>query len=393
MRGAISRKLGVLTFSTGVLGGGSLVMVGLQPALQASGFSVAEAAALVTAFSLSFALAAPLGQVLIGHLPRRSVIIAGLCLLALGCLLCAGLDDHRGVFLARLLSGVGAGLCSPMSSALAAGLVPERERGLALARVFSGVTLANVLAAPLAVTVAAQGGWRLAMAGLGALALLAAMLVAVLIPDAERGRRLSPAALAEVLGHRPSLLALLGNVAQVSAIFASFTLVAPLMMQRWGCDAASVSAALLGFGLAGMLGNLWVRRLALRHSALRLGDAASLAFLLAFALLGGARVLWPLGALALLTWALAQDVFYPSQQRRMVELQPTHMGLALALNSSALFLGMSAGSALGGLLAKALGLWAVPWMSLGLVGVAQTLSAASRRQAARAAAPQAAPAD
>ncbi|EPO6706483.1 hypothetical protein ACO0TC_15070 [Pseudomonas aeruginosa] len=77
----------------------------------------------------------------------------------------------------------------------------------------------------------------------------------------------------------------------------------------------------------------------------------------------------------------------------MVELQPTHMGLALALNSSALFLGMSAGSALGGQLAKALGLWAVPWMSLGLVGVALALSAVSRRRGTCATASQAVRAD
>ncbi|KAF1072127.1 MAG: Purine efflux pump PbuE [Pseudomonas citronellolis] len=371
-------RLGALTFSTGILGSGSLLLVGLQPALLDSGYSVAQAAALVTAFSLSFAIAAPLGQILIGHLSRRAVILAGLCLLALGCALAAGLQDYRAIFLARLLSGIGAGLCSPMTSALAASLVPEHERGHALARVFSGVTLSSVIAAPLGVVVAAVGGWRLALALLGVLALLAALLVARRVPEGARGRRLTPQALVALLADGPSLLALLGNVAQVSAIFASFTLLAPLMMQRWGSDAAQVSAALLGFGLAGLAGNHWVRRLARQHPALRLTDAAALVFLAAFAVLAEARALWPLGALALLAWALAQDVYYPSQQRRMVELQPAHMGLALALNSSALFLGMSIGSALGGRLAQALGVAVVPWLSAGLVLLGLAFSGLSR---------------
>ena len=54
------------------LGTGSLAVIGLLPSMAADlATSPAAIANLLTVFALTFALAAPLSQVMLGHLPRR----------------------------------------------------------------------------------------------------------------------------------------------------------------------------------------------------------------------------------------------------------------------------------------------------------------------------------
>ena len=66
------------------LGTGSLAVIALVPPMAADlGTSPAAIANLLTAFALTFALAAPLSQVLLGHLPRRTLLLGGLVVMSL----------------------------------------------------------------------------------------------------------------------------------------------------------------------------------------------------------------------------------------------------------------------------------------------------------------------
>ncbi len=113
-------------------------------------------------------------------------------------------------------------------------------------------------------------------------------------------------------------------------------------------SADDITLALTVLGVAGVLGNLLVTRLALRVSAERLlliGIG-----LLALDLLGLAAMPRLFGGLllALVIWALATDIVWPSQQRRIVELMPEQRGIALALTASFMFAGIGTGSAVAG---------------------------------------------
>ena len=68
----------------------------------------------------------------------------------------------------------------------------------------------------------------------------------------------------------------------------------------------------------------------------------------------------------LVAWAIANDVFMPSQQRRLAELAPEARGLVLALNASALYLGMAGGSLLAGAVSVRAGFALPPLVSAGL---------------------------
>ena len=66
------------------LGMGSLAVIALVPPMAADlGTSPAAIANLLTVFALTFAFAAPLSQVLLGQLPRRTLLLGGLVVMSL----------------------------------------------------------------------------------------------------------------------------------------------------------------------------------------------------------------------------------------------------------------------------------------------------------------------
>jgi DHA1 family inner membrane transport protein len=74
---------------------GSLSVVGLLGPMS-EGLSVSKSAIayLVTAFALTYAVAAPLLQMLAGHLDRRTLILTGLCAIAIGTLINAAAPSY-----------------------------------------------------------------------------------------------------------------------------------------------------------------------------------------------------------------------------------------------------------------------------------------------------------
>lgn len=133
-----------------------------------------------------------------------------------------------------------------------------------------------------------------------------------------------------------------------------------------------LSIALLILGVAGVAGNLVVTRAA-RHFTSEKMLVCAIALLaadLVFMQIMPLQIGWLFAALVI--WALATDITWPSQQRRMVELAPKTRGVALALTSSSVYLGIGAGSAVAGEVYPLFGFTGLLWSSLTLLTLAAT---------------------
>jgi DHA1 family inner membrane transport protein len=169
-------------------------------------------------------------------------------------------------------------------------------------------------------------------------------------------------------------------VCQMAGLFTTITLINPLLRDRFGADTAETSLALMVLGLSGLAGNYLARWLADLWSADRLVALSLGGLTVMFLALAGAPArLWAVLVLLVL-WALANDLFMPSQQRRMVELAPDVRGLALALNASALYVGMAAGSFTAGAVYPLAGVGVLPLVSAGFMAMGLALLAATRRR-------------
>ncbi len=336
--------VGAFTISTE-----GFVIASLLPDIAAdAGISMPLAGCLITAFALAYALGAPLLATLTGDWDRRRVILATMAAFVLGNAIAALSSSFAVLLVARIVMALAAGLFAATAQATAVSLVDEHHRARAIAVVVGGTTVAVAVGAPLGALLAAIAGWRgtfFAIAGLGA---LAGLILAWRLPLRAR------LAAAMTPGVRPVLLTTL--LALVGA-FTVFSYIAPLAFSV-GLGEAALPAILLGFGIGAVIGNILGGQAADRFGATRTvlwSQLASTLFLLAFsgvpALLPD-RLAGPVLVALTVPWGIVGWAFPPAQASRIVKLAPQAASLVLALNASALYLGIAIGAAMGGLILR-----------------------------------------
>jgi DHA1 family purine ribonucleoside efflux pump-like MFS transporter len=303
----------------------------------------------MTATALVAAAAAPLVIIGARSMDRRLVLFGLTALLVLSNLL-AAVATHVGVLLgARVLLGVALGGFWALAAALARRLVPPPLLPRALAIVFTGVSVATVCAAPLGALLGDLWGWRavfLSASGIGVLAL--GVQVATMPPLPATSSR-SLRSLADAL-RRPGIgLGLVTVLFVISGHFAGFTYVRPWLEQvpRLGVD--MISLTLLGFGMAGFLGNLAGGAIAERSARLAIALPALLLVAATLALLvAGAATTLSMGALA--AWGLAFGALPVAVQTWNVRMAGEDVESANALIVVAFQVAIAAGALIGGAL-------------------------------------------
>ncbi|CDG84288.1 MFS transporter [Janthinobacterium agaricidamnosum] len=365
---ATSITLRTLSFSFFATGTASLSVIGaLQEIASALAISRGAVAMLAAVFAITFAVSAPLIQVFAGHLPRRTLLLAGLATVALGAAGCALAPNYAVLIAARIVTGLGMAAVTPVGSSLASTMVPPERQGQALAIVFTGMTVASVVGVPLSSWIAHALGWRWMFGLIALLSVLSGVLLAALLKDRSPGRQVRLRDLLAVLRRRDLSSALAVMVLGLGGLFTSYTMITPILHDKFGAGPHMVSVALLVYGLAGIAGNQVARRLAMLWSAERSLTMSLLMMSVAFVVLAVTPGWLAVALATLVLWALAVDIFLPAQQRRMVELAPEWRGLVLALNSSCLFIGMALGSSSAGKIAPRWGLDSLPLVSIGLI--------------------------
>jgi predicted MFS family arabinose efflux permease len=190
------------------------------------------------------------------RIDRRLVLLAFSLLLIASNLLVALAPSLLLLLLGRVLLGLAIGGFWTMSAATVMRLVPEALVPRALSMIFSGVSAATVVAAPLGSYLGGIVGWRsvfLLATGLGLLALAVQL---VTLPRMAPSGLTRLRTLAEVL-MRPRIgLGMISVVLVFTGHFAFFTYVRPFLEIVTGVGVSGVSGILLGFGAANFLGTL-----------------------------------------------------------------------------------------------------------------------------------------
>lgn len=367
-----------------VIGTTSLSIMGVGPALTRDlAMDPAAAGWLVTAFAVTFAIAAPLTQFLFGRrFAPHVLILAGATILAISLLGTALATSFSTLVIARIASAMGGALIAPTSAALAISTVPDDRRAAVLAVVFAGFTIASVGGVPIATWLTLAIGWRGAMAGIAAGALLFLVLAILWLPreTAATDAQENPGPATRRLAG-PAIL-LLGTLGMLATQFVVYALMGEFLGQQFHVSETGLPIAILLFGILGVAGNAAAGALSEQIRADRL-VWFSFAGLAAF--LGLMTIdLGPyLGAIVLAGCAFMGTLFATPQQSRLVaRVQPQHHALALGLNSSASYLGIALGSGLASAVVARIGLSALPVTAIGmlvLTAIANVIATATNR--------------
>ena len=151
----------------------------------AATYGVDEAAAgwLISGYALSVAVGAIFLTAAVTRLNRKHVLVGLMVLFVAGNLLSA-LAPTYGVLLGgRILSALSHGAFFGIGSVVAAGLVPAHRKAGAIAMMFAGLTIANVLGVPLGTLLGQQLGWRSTFWAITVIGLVALVGMVALVPS------------------------------------------------------------------------------------------------------------------------------------------------------------------------------------------------------------------
>ncbi|AWN52641.1 MFS transporter [Methylobacterium sp. 17Sr1-1] len=369
-----SAALALLALAAASFGIGTteFVIMGLLPEMAADlGVSIPRAGLLVSGYALSVTFGSPLVAVALSRLDRRRALLVLVGLFILGNALCALAPDYRLLMLARIVTALCHGAFFGLGSVVAADLVPAHRKASAIAIMFTGLTLANVLGVPFGTALGHALGWRAtfwAVVGIGFVA--AAALLAWLPRHLahETGSLLSEM---RVLRRTQVVLAMLLSVLASASLFSVFTYVAPLLAATAGATPSAITGVLLLFGVGLTLGNVLGGRLGdwrQMPSVIGLGVALALVLL---ALVPASAALMPATALIGLWGVLAFALVAPLQLRVLTAADGAR-NLASTVNQGAFNLGNALGAWLGGV-AITVG---VPYGHLPVIGAALALAVA-----------------
>ena len=224
----------------------------------AADFKISEGAAgqTVTATAALALLSSLLVTAVIRNLDRRIVMLGFTILLLISNLIAAFALNFPMLLVGRVLLGAALGGFWTMSAALTMRLVPEASIPRALSIIFSGVSAATIFAAPVGIYLGHLFGWRavfLMAAGLSAITLIAQAATLPRMPAAGSARL---GTLVEVLKRPGVAVGMMCAMFLFIGHFAFFTYLRPFLEFTTGAGVAMISSALLGFGVANLIGTM-----------------------------------------------------------------------------------------------------------------------------------------
>ncbi|WP_433253798.1 MFS transporter [Streptosporangium sp. CA-135522] len=372
--------LALLALAIGAFGIGTteFVIAGLLPRV-ATDFSVSipTAGYLISGYALAVTVGA-LPMTLLGTRMRRKHLLLALMVVFIVGNVLSALAPGYGVMMAgRVVAAFCHGAFFGVGSVVAADLVAPDRRASAIAFMFTGLTLANVLGVPMGTFLGQSFGWRSTFWAVAALGVIGLIGIAALVPDQPRSTTARIGAELAALRNPQVWLAVATTALGFGGVFASFTYITPMMTEIAGFSEGAVSWLLVLFGVGLVIGNLLGGRFADRALMPSLYiTLAGLALVLAvFTLTARAQIpamitLFLLGAFGFATVAPLQT--------RMLDNARKAPTVASAVNIAAFNLGNALAAWLGGLvIGSGLGYTAPNWVGALLVTAALGVTAIS----------------
>lgn len=355
-----SHLLSFLSVGNFVVGMGVFVVIGIvSPIAEGLGVSKADAGIVLTVYAVAYALLSPVGAALTGSLPRRTVLVTALGLFSVGSLLSAFAPSLLLLMLSRVMVAFGAALYTPLAAGVAVAVTAPEERGRALAKVFAGMSMAQVAGVPLGAWLAYRFGWHTPFFLAAVLAALCALVLLRAIPPNLRFPSGNVRTIIGALGNLRLMVSVTFTASLMTAVYVVFTYFAPLIEVSAGSNPEVRTAYLVLFGVGAIGGNYLGGYLSDRFGALRTLVLVCIAHILMLPLFSVMPWHPLLLGLIVLVWSSFAWCFMPPQQSRLAAIAPDTVALALALNAAMIYAGIAIGSAIAAVILGEFGLGAL----------------------------------
>ncbi|WP_050478421.1 MFS transporter [Herbaspirillum rhizosphaerae] len=353
--------LAVAAFGIGTT---EFVIMGLLPDVARDlGVSAPAAGMLVSGYALGVAAGAPVLAILTAKWQRKRALVGLMCLFILGNVLCAIAPNYNFLMVARVVTAFCHAAFFGIGAVVAAELVPREKRAQAVALMFTGLTVANILGVPFGTALGHAAGWRSTFGAITLIGLAAVIMLWVCLPKkiAMQGGSIFKEFRAII--HPQVQLALLTSTLASVSMFSVLTYIAYILLDVTGFTAHQESWVLLLFGAGITVGGLIGGRLAdWRLMPVLFSMFVCIALILVQFSWSSHYQLPTL--ITMFVWGAFSFAVVPAAQIRVLDKAKDAPNLASTLNQGAFNVGNATGAWLGGLAISA----GLPLTDLPLLG-------------------------
>ncbi|MBW9115733.1 MFS transporter [Rhizobium cauense] len=252
--------LALFALAIGAFGIGltEFVVAGILPQI-ANDFAIdiPTAGLMATTYALGVFVGAPILTILGACVPRKTMLIGLAVIFTVGNVITAIAPTLPIALAGRVLTAFNHGTFFGIGSIIAASVVAKDRQASAIAFMFSGLTVANLLGVPLGTWLAQVFGWRLVFWIVAVIGLVTILSIALLVPRIEAGKAIPIKAELRAFVDPQVLLAMGITIFGPAAFFTSITYIAPMMVNNADFSDKGIAWLMVLFGL-GLAGGNWL---------------------------------------------------------------------------------------------------------------------------------------
>ncbi|MDT3994268.1 MFS transporter, partial [Mammaliicoccus fleurettii] len=174
----------ILSLGAFAIGMTEFVIMGLLPNIARDlNVTVSDAGQLITGYALSVAIGGPIIVLATYKLPRKNLLVLLMGIFIVGNGIGGIAPNYELLMLSRIVAALAHGSFFGIGSILAASMVPPHKRASAMALMFMGLTMSNIIGVPFGTFVGQIFGWKMTFIIISILGLLTLIGIIKYVPN------------------------------------------------------------------------------------------------------------------------------------------------------------------------------------------------------------------
>ncbi|WP_291142325.1 MFS transporter [Flavobacterium sp. UBA7680] len=263
----MKKSLIALSFGGLTIGITEFVMMGLLPDIASDmKVSIPVAGYLISAYALGVVIGAPLLVILGRNFPPKKMLLILALMLTVFNALSIIAPSYNFLFASRFLSGLPHGAFFGVGAVVASRLADKGKEAQAIAIMFSGLTLANLIGVPIGTYIGHNFIWRYTFVLIAIVGLLTFLLISLWMPKLDKGETVNMKKQLEFFKRTEAWLIIGITAIGFGGLFAWISYIAPLLINVSKFGEGDVSYILILAGLGMVVGNFAGGKLADKYS-------------------------------------------------------------------------------------------------------------------------------